>query len=108
MYMNDPDNFKFRKVIKAGHKKCNMDFLIEHLRAYVFGNYTKISNTLQTPDGTPLDDVYLSIGKVRVTLIVNEDGIWLLQRRFVIYIVYCSNIGNKTFYSMIQSIEKVI
>ena len=108
MYMNDPDNFKFRKVIKAGHKKCNMDFLTEHLRAYVFGNYTKISNTLQTPDGTPLDDVYLSIGKVRVTLIVNEDGIWLLQRRFVIYIVFCSNIGNKTFYSMIQSIEEVI
>ena len=104
MYMNDPDNFNFRKVIKAGHKKCNMDFLTEHLCAYVFGNYTKISNTLQTPDGNPLDDVYLSIGKV----IVNEDGIWLLQRRFVIYIVYCSNIGNKTFYSMIQSIEKVI
>ena len=108
MYMNDPDNFKFRKVIKAGHKKCNMDSLTEHLHAYVFGNYTKISNTLQTPDGTPLDDVYLSIGKVRVTLIVNEDGIWLLQRQFVICIVYCSNIGKKTFYSMIQSIEKVI
>ena len=101
--MNDPDNFKFRKVIKAGHKKCNMDFLIEHLRAYVFGNYTKISNTLQTPDGTPLDDVYLSIGKVRLTLTVNEDAIW-----FAICIVHCSNIGKKTFYSMIQSIEKVI
>ena len=106
--MNDPDNFKFRKVTEAGNKKCSMDFITDHFCAYIFGNYTKISNTLQTPDRTPLDDVYLSIGKVRVTLIVNEDGIWLLQRRFVIYIVYCSNIGNKTFYSMIQSIEKVI
>ena len=106
--MNDPDNFKFRKVIKAGHKKCNMDFLIEHLRAYVFGNYTKISNTLQTPDRTSPDDVYLLIGKVRLTLSVNEDGIWLFQRQFVICIVYFSNIGKKTFYSMIHSIEKAI
>ena len=108
MYMTNPDNFKFRKVTEAGHKKCNMDFITEHLCAYIFRNYTKISNTLQTPDRTSPDDVYLLIGKVRLTLSVNEDGIWLLQRRFVIYIVYCSNIGNKTFYSMIQSIEKVI
>ena len=71
MYMNDPDNFKFRKVIKAGHKKCNMDFITEHLCAYVFGNYSKTSNTLQAPDGTPLEDIYLSIGKVRLTLSVN-------------------------------------
>ena len=108
MYMTNPDNFKFRKITEAGHKKYNMDFITEHLRAYVFGNYTKISNTLQTPDGTPLDDVYLSIGKVRLTLIIDEDGIWFLQRRFVICIVCCSNIGKKTFYTMIQSIEKVI
>ena len=106
--MNNPDNFQFRKGTEAGLKKCNMDFISNHLCAYSFENYTKISYTLQTPDRTPLDDVYLSIGKVRLTLTINEDAIWLLQRQFVICIVHCSNIGKKTFYSMIESIEKVI
>ena len=108
MNMNSPDNFKFRKVTEAGNKKCSMNFITEHFCAYIFGKYTKISNTLQTPDRTSPDDVYLLIGKVRLTLSVNEDGIWLLQRQFVICIVYCSNIGKKTFYSMIHLIEKVI